>query len=1347
MAKKSIDDLLVDALFEENFKKPQEPSLFDKALGAGEAGLSMVAGMPAMIGGGLYGLGTLLSGQGLEKAAGAAERFQHSNFGAGAYTPATETGKQYASTLGELFAMPGEKAGDIGAYVGKKLGNEELGRLSAKLPVDVALNFLPLHAAYKAPLAVQKALMGKAPVKAPPNLDVINQKVQDAKARQLALQEQQRVLNYGKEAPGEVDLNYMKQRRSMDDLLAETEQTATKQTEAQLAIDERNRALEMEVKRNIADSINEQNLKALEEQNLAKQAEAQRPFVSTGEGMPSVADPRRKQGPSNVMGEMLPVERAPVGLSTGEGVPGGDIINRTPVTDSGLMGLPERPYEAPVGLSVGEQGVGSGLEPQRAQGPSNLMGEPVPAPVGLSTGEGVPGGRNITRPAGPSNLMGEAPAPFDPFGSAGASPRRPGIRGQGGGIDPDLLTLGIPKLVSKIKGITQRTPKPDTIETPTSENLINLRYDRRNKAKALGIVGDSYQQHTTVEEAIAPQNIGKDISARTTQELGAGINGAIRRNPTNGPLKAVRYWMNDASNKANAFLKQYITGDGGFNPTYQKLNEQERVLAHRITQALSESKVEYTPELAADWGLSPNLSKFLEARQAAYKAIKARGDEVNLAKGLEPVEGLDGYFPSMFDRNFVAFIGKYHTDTNGVKRFELEIPVAVKSRKEFNDALKLYKDKDIIKLGEKGRTGLRQDTGKYKAADDVAFLLNALAEKDPRYQTVLDDLKQIQMSRNKTLMNFGVHELEKKGVKGYLGSKPWLDEKTNAKEALEAEIRYFDQAAKYWSSQELLDKTQELVTHIRDKRPETAQYLDKYLNHLTGKHINASAAFVNEAVDVGVKYLGHVAATSGIKMAENPRAAFAALGSGMKAILMNVVNVPMFATQSIQLFSSGFPEAMRVASSEGMSPHTAFTSLGRGLMWRMLAPTLSDPRIASMVKMPEHMREGYKWMQQHGIDDFNEVMLSQDVLEGPLMRKTKELAFWPTTIPERLTRPTMFMWMVDMFHNAGYSGEGLYARAKQATDYTMTDYRSQEAPILYDRMGILNPETSALQKFKHNALDQWVSRGGEVKQFPLAFGTMLAFQVALGGLVGLPFMQELDELIIKPFTKKSAREHLEDAMGQDNSFIDGLASAYTNMDVGSRFALADVAPGGPLEAVFGASLSKAYKIGEAAFEYGKNLDEASLKALGAEVVPSGLKQAYNQEFYMDEDGFMLNKKGQRKYDVSRTEKQQRESLVYGLRPLSEKVQDERDWTGKQRQKKREDKITAQHQNMMKALNFGDEEGFDRAYKEYEKLGGNMALAKSIKQNMIDAKKSERERQQGKPGKSGVSIERFLEFKD
>lgn len=115
--------------------------------GIGEAALGMVAGVPSQIAGGLLGLSKLVSGQGLDAAANAVTKTQKENFGVGEYVPPSEEGKKYLQKAQELFAAPGEAAADyVGGPLGKLAGNEQLGRLSAQLPVDTLMNFLPFGA-------------------------------------------------------------------------------------------------------------------------------------------------------------------------------------------------------------------------------------------------------------------------------------------------------------------------------------------------------------------------------------------------------------------------------------------------------------------------------------------------------------------------------------------------------------------------------------------------------------------------------------------------------------------------------------------------------------------------------------------------------------------------------------------------------------------------------------------------------------------------------------------------------------------------------------------------------------------------------------------------------------------------------------------------------------------------------------------------------------------------------------------------------------------------------------------------------------------------------------------------
>lgn len=215
-------------------------------------------------------------------------------------------------------------------------------------------------------------------------------------------------LGVGKEMPGPVDLERMYRVRAEQEALAAREAQATKQGEAQAYVEQRQRALEAEVRRKVAEKINQDNLAQLEQARQAAISEAD----------------------SAALSKIIEEQRAM--LSTGENTPGGRVINRQPTTDSGLMGLPERPVEPPVGLSTGESVPGGAIINRKPVSDSGLMGEPVPDPIGLSTGEGrssVPDPRRTPTP------IPEAP---DFFGSAGANPRMR-LRKNQGAIHPQVF--------------------------------------------------------------------------------------------------------------------------------------------------------------------------------------------------------------------------------------------------------------------------------------------------------------------------------------------------------------------------------------------------------------------------------------------------------------------------------------------------------------------------------------------------------------------------------------------------------------------------------------------------------------------------------------------------------------------------------------------------------------------------------------------------------------------------------------------------------------------------------------------------------------------------------------------
>lgn len=131
-----------DQFDEGDSTKKKERSGVEMLGGALETGASMLAGMPAQIWGGLSGIGSLMIGEGPEKAAERLQAVQEHNFGAGQYTPSSEAGQEYTEKAQNILNYPVEKAGDVGGWIGKKLGNEAMGRYYGELPVATAMEMI-----------------------------------------------------------------------------------------------------------------------------------------------------------------------------------------------------------------------------------------------------------------------------------------------------------------------------------------------------------------------------------------------------------------------------------------------------------------------------------------------------------------------------------------------------------------------------------------------------------------------------------------------------------------------------------------------------------------------------------------------------------------------------------------------------------------------------------------------------------------------------------------------------------------------------------------------------------------------------------------------------------------------------------------------------------------------------------------------------------------------------------------------------------------------------------------------------------------------------------------------------
>ena len=1096
-------------------------------------------------------------------------------------------------------------------------------------------------------------------------------------------------------------------------------------------------------------------------------------------------------------------EQSTTGLSTGEGVAGGKVINRAPVTDSGLMGLPAGETPRPVGLSTGE-GLPANRDPSRPQGPSNLMGlpegprtppvglslgentpggavinrpagpsnlmgEPVPGPVGLSTGEGAPGGRVIQRtPETSSGVMGVEPKPFDPFGSAGATPRvrqmrkGPGGAGQGGStvIFGDLAE-GIVRLGGMLKGkkTGQVVLPPDSLAEPRSPEMVKTKLEKSAKAKAIGLKGTVYDSPGSLEELRA--NPGKDIGFSKVgvgglayefdtpkspgQFLGSGAEAVVRRNTANNSTKYVRGLYSKARNLSENLVHKYVTGPGALTSALRGMDAQEKLTAYQLVQKLSKERQNYTPELADHLGLSTAVRNYMDVRQAAFKGQFDFSASVNAKLGFKQFEELDGYSPTNFDSAYRTLVYEVVKDKNGVEKQKIVAVVNANSAWQRKAGVDLYKERAATgklnyKFVDLETRGLKKDTSPNKQFDAMATMLAKMAELDPRFAEAKAEIDSLIAEKTKKLYSFNVHEMHKKGVEGGIGNKPWLSLERNVDDFFKMEIDHLDTGFRYWSYQDAITKTRQFVTDPSIEHPNAKRWAEQYTERIAGQKLNPLGGLLNWTIDL-------IQTPMGLRGSKSAYIALGAARAVGNAWLMGIWNPMFMVVQSSQLIVNGLTEAARMRVDLDIPHHKMAAALPNAVAaWSYL--TMMDKTGKwDKAGMFGDLKDDYKWAQEHGLSTYSEVALSHEAAMDPKVRLAKDIAMHPTTLPEFFTRPTTFLWYTQMFREAGYTGEQARIAARDATDYAMTNYHADELPMMYKDLGVSGKNIGSLRAFVHNNTDQFIARAMEAQKYPAAFSTMMGMTLLLQGITGVVGYSLANELSMV-FTDKTLTEWMEELLEPENKkYLHGFVSAWSDADIQSRFSTADALPGSFAEGIVGPQISKFGKVLVAGYEYGKNQDQASLLKFGKELTPSGMAGIFEDKLLTDEQGYVL-KDGKRKYDEPRTQGERDFRRQYNTRPLRERLEDEALYRDNQRMAKMNEKQRNAFDRMTTAHILGDTAGFAAARKKYIEEGGSMsAMEAMLERAKAEAKLSERKRKQGELTDSLSSIQRFKNYQE
>jgi len=903
---------------------------------------------------------------------------------------------------------------------------------------------------------------------------------------------------------------------------------------------------------------------------------------------------------------------------------------------------------------------------------------------------------------------------------------RPVPASQRGGIDLQGVIEGARDLLNKLPGIKPNDPEALAAKA-TADNIAK-------KARVNAILGSEsgYLENVTTPEAVialAPN--AKDIprsAAIGGKLVTPGINALAVKHP-NPLVKFMRAQTREVFVKTDALVEQYITGRGGIGATIREMSNKEKAEVVQLLQLGDRKQTKITSELMDKHGYSDAQKEFVR-KFYEMDAEKLRvWNEKRAQAGMEPVATREGHVPGIFRGDYKQLVLNAEGKPLGVIAvdFKWQLKAAQEAMsKKFPDA-KYTPVKRSSLGGSSGRTG------EFGAMQEV---LTMLAEKDPSFREVQDLISAAIAENSDKAYGAAQHALRKKGIVGNEGNKPWLDAEQNGADFIKSYLQHWEDQMISHAALPVEKQVRALMENeALDSMPNAKDYVDDYLKGMTGRSVGETGRALNTILDAPQRLFG--VGPSGT------RAMVHQFNKRMGQYSMGFGNWLFSVTQWLQVAQTGVPEITSAAKQLGVSQAAVIPAM---------AKAVKDWMAAGTGETKGDFATSMKEARERGLLTFSEFTDVNKITQNKYSRAAdRVIDFNRAELGENPTRPLVFFTAVNVLKEAGLTGKQLYDAAYNVTQAGMFDYRMNERPAMYQKMGLAGTLAGGLQTFKHgymNQMQRMISNGGKD---PVSAAYAATALLAYAGIGGMPFYQEADSMF-KHITGKFGKEQTisEYALKEVPRWLEkGVISDVTNVNMQSRLSSADVLPNSPIEAL-SPYFSSIGRMGAAAKDVLSFNDQLAWKNMGVTMTPQGpLKGLAEKSLLTDDEGYVLNREGLRGNTRTQWDKDVR--TFSGGRSLDEAMTGENQYNSGQRLKNYRDKQKSimeqiQRKYVQGELTTEDMQGFAKKYTEAK--GDPKQLATQLITFAKTAKLDKQQRLQGIP-KSGnlSSLYKFQEYQD
>ncbi len=582
--------------------------------------------------------------------------------------------------------------------------------------------------------------------------------------------------------------------------------------------------------------------------------------------------------------------------------------------------------------------------------------------------------------------------------------------------------------------------------------------------------------------------------------------------------------------------------------------------------------------------LSPKAQEALAALRKAHEKALLATNESLLAMGKKPITPQEAYMASMWTGNYhvpifdkkgkLAWYLKLETKAEAQRALDFLKNDPVGAELNLADAKIAYHPVNVGSRVPRDVMGAYQDMLQFFDGETAAQMKLAM--------------EQYTQEKGYTFQQHQKHFENKANVRGFMGDRPWLSPKANAKAQAQAQFNYLREAFEWAPMQESLAAIKEILSdpELNKQQPNNMELVKNYVSNQMGVSKN-----VFRAAEQEVQRLLTDLPAPLVKVVPHSIARFVHSTKTLTYLQQLGMSAGYAIATPLQAFILG-PAWHLKLTGEGFK-HNVFQTSSRALYDFALGILGHETKSAFGhgfdMPMSKIGKDAFKYMEDNGIVSQNIFHENSGFGDYPPLHVAKSLVGWTISMPEKIARASTFMSFV---HHLDASGKfknqaEMFRFAEELTNNVLTDFNRTARPLIVDKLG----QTGELSyTYKSAIFNQWNNLGifarDATKGKPGALLAALFMTGLLGGTSGLPGINELDGLwnitkeaasqafpsiypklspwdvkgtMLKKMAEFSANKKVQEAIGVGPAkFIGdtvnyGLPSAVTGSQLASRF--------------------------------------------------------------------------------------------------------------------------------------------------------------------------------------------------